>query len=118
MDLADCVFTGIALVATIPFHPAWQVSLSLFPPERFNFSSPDAWPCWSKRFERNCVASGFFELDGSVQVSMFTYAMGDQAEVVVASFGLQERFTKYFVYTSLHSSTSGSSSREKPSIRS
>ena len=82
--------------------------VSLLPSERFNFSSPDAWPCCSKLFERYRVTSGLSERDGSVQVSTLIYAMGNQAEDIFASFGLseddrsnfttvQERFTKHFV---------------------
>ena len=57
-------------------------------PEQFNHSVPDAWPRWKKRFERYRVASALTEKSEEVQVSTLVYAMGGDAEDVLASFGM------------------------------
>ena len=61
-----------------------QVPLQL--PENFNFAHPDTWMRWIKRFERYRVASGLLDRDESVQVSTLIYAMGEEAEDILASF--------------------------------
>ena len=82
--------------------------VSLLPPERFDFDHPDTWPRWIKRFERYRVASGLSAKDEQVQISTLIYAMGEEAEDILASFGLnerdsgsfsavQERFSRHFV---------------------
>ena len=80
----------------------------LLPPERFDFGHPDTWPCWVKRFERYRVALGLSDKDEQVRISTLIYAMGEEADNILASFGLserdsgsfsvvQERFTRHFV---------------------
>lgn len=67
---------------------ASQVPLQL--PENFSFAHPDTWIRWIKRFERFRVASGLSDRDESVQVSTLIYAMGEEAEDILASFELNE----------------------------
>ena len=83
-------------------------SVPLLPPERFDFAHPDTWPRWITRFERYRVAAGLSDKDEPVQVCTLMYAMGEEAEDILASFGLneedrkkydvvRERFAKHFV---------------------
>ena len=65
--------------------------VSLLPPERFDFDHPDTWPRWIKRFERYRVASGLSAKDEQVQISTLIYAMGEEAEDILASFRLSKR---------------------------
>ena len=51
----------------------FQVSL----PEPFQFSRPEEWVRWIRRFERFRIASGLAQRDGQVQVNPLIYAMGD-----------------------------------------
>ena len=62
----------------------YQVS----PPERFNFSRPEEWPKWARRFERFQKASGLEEKEDEVQVNTLIYAMGDDADDILRSFRL------------------------------
>ena len=64
--------------------------IPLLPPEKFDFAHPDTWPRWLKRFERYRVASGLTGRGDSVQISTLMYAMGEEAEDILASFGLSE----------------------------
>ena len=88
---------------------ATSTNMALLPPEKFDFSRPDAWPRWIKRFERYRVASGLSEKSGPVQVSALVYTMGTEAEDVLTSFGLsdadaenygivKERYQGHFVH--------------------
>ena len=65
-------------------------SVLLIPPEQFDFTQPDGWPRWIKRFERYRVASSLFERSEPVQVSTLICAMGEQTEDFFTSFGLSE----------------------------
>jgi hypothetical protein len=58
------------------------------PPEQFNFSRPGEWPKWARRFERFRKASGLAEKDEEAQVNTLVYAMGDEADDILRSFGL------------------------------
>ena len=77
-------------------------------PKLFDFSRPNDWPLWSRRFERFRHASGLSEKDEVTQVHTLIYAMGDQADDILRSFGLSEaeeknyatvlgKFQNYFV---------------------
>ncbi len=50
------------------------------PPQKFDFSKPEEWPKWSKRFERFRVASGLELQPEENQVNTLIYTMGDEAE--------------------------------------
>ena len=60
-------------------------NVSLQPPPPFNFSSPDEWPKWRRRFEQFRVASGLCKEDEERQVSMLLYCLGDDADDVLTS---------------------------------
>ncbi|PVD28732.1 hypothetical protein C0Q70_11326 [Pomacea canaliculata] len=77
-------------------------------PEQFNFSQPNLWPEWKQRFQRFRCASKLDKDDEAVQISALIYTMGNDAERILTSFGLDarqrqeydtvlERFDEYFV---------------------
>jgi hypothetical protein len=65
-------------------------SISLKPPNAFNFRSPDEWPKWCKRFEQFRTASGLSKEDEVRQVSTLLYCLGEEAEDVLASANITE----------------------------
>ena len=77
-------------------------------PERFNFSRPEEWSKWLRRFERFRFASSLHEKSEEQQVHTLVYSMGDEADDVLTAFKLtdeerknyttvKEKFTSYFV---------------------
>ena len=70
----------------------YQVS----PPEQFNFSRPEEWPKWARRFERFRKASGLEEKEDEVQVNTLIYAMGDDADDILRSFRLSAADSKNY----------------------
>ena len=78
------------------------------PPEKFNFSQPEEWPKWSRRFERFRQASGLTEKEETSQINTLIYAMDDEADDIPTSLKLTEaqkrkydvvrqKFEAYFV---------------------
>ena len=65
---------------------AYQVA----PPKPFNFTNPEEWPKWFRRFERFRQASGLSEKSSANQVNTLVYTMGDNADDILSSFGLSE----------------------------
>ena len=59
-------------------------------PERFNFSHPEEWQKWIRRFERFRKASGLDTKDEEAQVNTLVYSMGDDADDILRSFRLSE----------------------------
>lgn len=47
------------------------------PPENFDFSKPNEWPDWRKRFSRFRIATELHKKDADVQVSQLLYIMGE-----------------------------------------
>ena len=78
--------TGARMAAT------YQVA----PPERFNFSHPEEWPKWVRRFERFRKASGLSEKDDESQVNTLVYSMGDDADDILRSFKLSVEDSKKY----------------------
>ena len=66
------------------------------PPEQFDFSQPDSWPKWIRRFERFRQASGLHSKGEESQVNTLIYTMGDKADDILSSFGLSEDDQKKF----------------------
>ena len=60
------------------------------PPEAFDFSKPDSWPRWIRRFEHFRQASGLETKGQESQVNTLIYTMGDKADDILSSFGLSE----------------------------
>ena len=60
----------------------------LLPPVAFDFTHPEEWPNWRKRFERFRQAAKITAEEEEIQVSTLIYTMGPQAETIFAQFGL------------------------------
>ncbi|KAL3255515.1 hypothetical protein MRX96_017421 [Rhipicephalus microplus] len=54
-------------------------------PEKLDFRRPEEWKRWSTQWERYRVISGLKKQDDETQVNTLIYAMGREAEDVVAS---------------------------------
>ena len=71
-----------------------MATFQVAPPETFDFSSPEQWPGWSRRFERFRTASGLVEKEDAMQVSTIVYSMGAQADVLACHTLTEEQRTK------------------------
>ena len=71
-------------------------NVTIQPPEPFDTKSPSTWSRWKKRFERHRIASSLNEKSGEMQVSTLIYAMGPEAEDILASFGLSDDESKEY----------------------
>ena len=63
-------------------------------PETFNFTKPEEWPKWSRRFDRFRIASNLSSKSGENQVNTLIYTMGSDAEEILKSFDLSEEDQK------------------------
>ena len=70
----------------------YQVS----PPEQFNFSRPEEWLKWARRFERFRKASGLDAKDKEAQINTLVYSMGDEADNILRSFKLSVEDAKKY----------------------
>lgn len=52
-------------------------------PAEFNFSQPQQWPQWRKRFERYMSVSGFGKKSDKEKLDMLVYLMGNEAEEIL-----------------------------------
>ena len=86
------VSSEILLVIKLALMATFRVS----PPETFDFSQPDSWPRWIRRFERFCQASGLSSKGEESQVNTLIYTMGDKADDILSSFGLSEENQKKY----------------------
>ena len=59
-------------------------------PDSFVFTKPNEWPKWIRHFERFRLASGLGGKSDAMQVSTLVYAMGDDADDIMAGIGLSE----------------------------
>ena len=70
-----------------------QLSWATFqitPPAPFDFTKPEEWPKWKRRFERFRISSALSVENGDNQGNTLIYAMGDQADDILATFELSE----------------------------
>lgn len=58
-------------------------SSSFHHPENFDFTKPELWAKWIRRFERYRSVSGLSTKDDAVQVDALLYCMGDAAEDIL-----------------------------------
>ena len=65
-------------------------SFKVSTPDSFVFTKPNEWPKWIRRFERYRLASGLDGKPDAMQVNALVYAMGDEADDIMAVFGLTE----------------------------
>ena len=70
----------------------YQVS----PPETFNFSHPEEWTRWIRRFEHFRKVLGLEEKPEEAQVKTLIYFMGDEADEILHSFSMAEEDKKRF----------------------
>ena len=62
-----------------------MAKLSIDPPKQFNFSNPNDWPRWKKRFQQFHDASGLSAESEKGQVSTLFCCLGEDADDVLAS---------------------------------
>ncbi|UYV64427.1 Mad [Cordylochernes scorpioides] len=60
------------------------------PPETFDFSTPNEWPKWRKRFERYLVVSGMKKKEEADKIDLFMYLMGDRADDIFRTFRFEK----------------------------
>ncbi|UYV74725.1 K02A2.6-like, partial [Cordylochernes scorpioides] len=60
------------------------------PPETFDFSTPNEWPKWRKRFERYLVVSGMKNKEEADKIDLFMYLMGDRADDIFRTFKFEK----------------------------
>ena len=65
-------------------------SIQLQPPEKFDFSKPDGWQRWIRRFEQFRHASGLSKEEDQRQVSTLLYCLGQDADDVLSSTGITQ----------------------------
>lgn len=73
-----------------------MASHRLPPPGAFDFSKPDEWPKWRKRFEQYRSASGLDAESESRQVDTLLYCLGDEADSVLASTNISAEDRKKY----------------------
>ena len=75
---------------------AMAATFQVPPPEPFDFTRPEGWEKWFRRFERFRTASGLVAKGEEVQVNTLIYAMGEEAEDILRSFALSEEDMKKY----------------------
>ena len=73
-----------------------MASFQVSTPAPFNFSQPEEWTKWIKRFERFRQALELGKKAGERQVNTLLYTMGESAEDIFQSFNLSEEDTKNY----------------------
>ena len=68
-----------------------MASFRLEPPESFDFSKPDGWNRWKRRFDQFRVASGLAKEDDAKQVSTLLYCLGEGAEDTLSSTNISRK---------------------------
>lgn len=63
---------------------------------RFDFTRPEEWPKWIRRFERFRLASDLVSKSEESQVNTLVYSMGDKADDILQSFNLSEEDSKKY----------------------
>ncbi|UYV60538.1 K02A2.6-like [Cordylochernes scorpioides] len=67
-----------------------DVKFRIQPPETFDFSTPNEWPKWRKRFERYLVVSGMKKKEEADKIDLFMYLMGDRADDIFRTFKFEK----------------------------
>ncbi|UYV81518.1 hypothetical protein LAZ67_20001418 [Cordylochernes scorpioides] len=60
------------------------------PPETFDFSTPNEWPKWRKRFDGYLVVSGMKKKEEADKIDLFMYLMGDRADDIFRTFKFEK----------------------------
>ena len=92
VHVLDCttLHGGSGEIDTYSFIPT-EVQMAtnqVMPPEPFDFSRPEEWPRWLRRFQRFSIASDLATRDEVKQVNTLIYCMGDRADDILWSFQL------------------------------
>ncbi|KAL7865994.1 hypothetical protein SRHO_G00112410 [Serrasalmus rhombeus] len=83
-------------------------TFNIQPPESFDFSKPQEWDKWIRRFERFCLASNLNASSEENQVNTLIYCMGDEADDILRGLtltaaergtykGVRDGFQRFFV---------------------
>nr|XP_061786511.1 uncharacterized protein LOC133577033 [Nerophis lumbriciformis] len=67
-----------------------SATFSIQPPEAFNFSKPQDWERWIRRFERFRLASNLHLSTEANQVNTLIYCMGDEADDILRGHDLTD----------------------------
>ena len=73
-----------------------MATISLKPPNPFDFKHPDDWQKWKHRFGQYRHASGLASGSEQQQVSTFLYCLREQANNVLSSTGSSEENRKKY----------------------
>ena len=73
-----------------------MASIRLEAPQPFNFTTPDDWPRWKRRFEQYRQASGLSAENEGRQISTLLYCMGENAEETLSSTHISENARKKY----------------------
>jgi hypothetical protein len=72
------------------------MAAKLNPPTNFDFSNPEKWGEWKRRFDRYLSASGLQNENEETQVNCLIYTMGEEAESIFTTLNLtRENQKKY-----------------------
>ena len=73
-----------------------MATYQITPPESFAFNRLEEWPKWIRRFERFRQASGLDTKGEESQINALIYTMGNHADDILCSFGLNEEDAKKY----------------------
>ena len=76
-----------------------MVQIHFKPPDLLDFKHPEDWPCCKQCFQQFHVTSGLSHAAAVKQISTLLYAMGKEAETVLASTNITDEERQ--VYDSL-----------------
>ena len=77
-----------------PATPSYQIA----PPSEMDFSKPEEWAKWIRRFERFRQASGLSTKAETDQVNTLVYSMGDEADDILQSLSLNDEDNATFLF--------------------
>lgn len=70
--------------------PGSSATFSIQPPESFDFSKPQEWAKWIRRFRRFRLASNLNASSEENQVNTLIYCMGDEADYILRGLNLRD----------------------------
>ncbi|UYV69469.1 hypothetical protein LAZ67_6003708 [Cordylochernes scorpioides] len=68
----------------------WNNSRPTTVSETFDFSTPNEWPKWRKRFERYLVVSGMKKKEEADKIDLFMYLMGNRTDDIFRTFKFEK----------------------------
>ena len=86
----------MAKTETDEVNPAQSfTTYQVTPPSKFSFKSSE-WARWIRRFERFRIATELDKKEEAKEANALIYNMGDEADDIIASFGLSEQVMKSY----------------------